>query len=383
MRAPRETWGSSMQAIIRFHDDPLFCDDGSTEIALRIWLSSAGAASTQVMRMLRENPESAAVRIYGTNISATAPALMACDVAEVEPYRVNDHVYAEFALDFCRRHGIDVLIPPRRLDALAGRAEEFARAGTRLMCAPPAAVNVLTSKSRTYEAARAAGIPVPEWRVVRDADQLRTAVEELGRPGESLCIKPAGEYSAFGFRIFDDGPLRLRDLLEAPRPLVSVTAVADALKRAADEEEKVPSFIVMPYLEGPEVSVDTLSAPGGRLLTAVPRAKDGRYRLLLEDPEATGIARAVVEHFGLAYLANVQLRRLRGASVLLEANPRPSAGVYQTAFSGLNLPWAAVRLLVHGDPGELPPPRLGGRIAVTETAAEVHPAVTAPAVHGS
>ncbi|MEV8114987.1 ATP-grasp domain-containing protein [Streptomyces xiamenensis] len=372
---------SSFQAIIHFHHGHASGNEGSTEIALRIWLSSAGTASTQVMRMLRENPDAAAVRIHGTNISPTAPALAACEVSEVEPYRVNNHVYAEFALDFCQRHGIDVLIPPRRLDALAGRAEDFARIGTRLMCSPPSAVDILTSKSRTYEAARAAGIPVPEWRVVRDADQLRTAVEELGREGETLCIKPAGEFSAFGFRIFDDAPLRLRDLLEAPRPLVSVTAVADALKRAADEEEKVPSFIVMPYLDGPEVSVDTLSAPGGRMVTAIPRAKDGRYRMLLDDPEPARIAGALVEHFRLSYLANVQLRRLRGRPVLLEANPRPSAGIYQTAFTGVNLPWAAVQLLLHGHPGDLPAPRLGGRIAVTETAAEVESPAAVPARH--
>jgi hypothetical protein len=65
--------------------------------------------------------------------------------------------------------------------------------------------------------------------------------------------------------------------------------------------------------------------------------------------------------------------------VLLEANPRPSAGVFQTAFTGLNLPWAAVRLLVRGEPGVLPEPRLGGRVAVTESAVQVGPQAPAQA----
>nr|WP_190232983.1 ATP-grasp domain-containing protein [Streptomyces avicenniae] len=321
--------------------------------------------------MLRDNPDATPVRIHGTNVDPAAPALAACDVAEVEPYRVSDRHYADFALDFCRRHRIDVLIPPRRLDALAPHAARFAEAGTRLMTSSPAAIRVLTSKSRTYEAARAIGVPVPEWRVVSDADGLRGAVEELGALGGPVCIKPAGEYSAFGFRILEDGPLRLRDLLEPARPLVSVGAVAEALKRAADAREKVPEFIVMPYLDGPEVSVDCLSAPGGALLAAVPRAKQGRYRLLLDDPELVGIAARVVGHFGLAYLSNVQLRHWQGRPVLLEANPRPSAGIFQTAFSGVNLPWAAVRLLTSGDAGAVDGLRLGGRVAVTEVATEV------------
>lgn len=321
--------------------------------------------------MLRDNPDAVDVRIYGTNVDRDAPALSACEVREVEPRYVGDDEYGAFALDFCRRHAIDVLVPPRRLAALAGLTHAFAETGTRLMCSPPAAIDVLTSKSRTYEEARAAGVPVPPWRVVADAQGFRDAVEELSADGERVCFKPAGEYSAFGFRILDDRPLRLRDLLAQPAPLASVGAVTDALRRAADEGEVIPEFLVMPFLDGPEVSVDCLSAPGGATLAAIARSKQGRYRLLLDDPTATGIARRLVGHFGLAYLSNVQLRHRDGEPVLLEANPRASAGIFQTAFTGVNLPWAAVRLLLRGDAGPLPQPRLGTRIAVTESATVV------------
>jgi hypothetical protein len=331
------------------------------------------------MRMLRENPDGVPVRIHGTNIDPAAPALAACDVGEVEPHRVDNDTYAEFALDFCRRHGIDVLIPPRRLDALAGRAADFAAVGTRLMCSSPAAVDVLTSKSRTYEVARAIGVPVPDWRVVSDADGLRAAVAELARTGESVCIKPSGEYSAFGFRILEDRPLELRDLLEPARPVVPVEAVASALERAADQGRRVPEFMVMPYLDDPEVSVDCLSTPGGTLLAAIPRAKEGRYRVLLDDPVYAELAGRLVAHFGLGYLSNVQLRHRAGRPVLLEANPRASAGIFQTAYSGVNLPWAAVRLLLTGDPGPLGALRLGGKVAVTEAVTEVAPGASVPA----
>jgi hypothetical protein len=323
------------------------------------------------MRMLRENPDGVGVRVYGTNVDRDAPALSACDVAEVEPRYVGDREYAQFALDFCRRHAIDVMIPPRRLPALAGHADAFAAVGTRLMCSPPAAIDVLTSKSRTYEAAREAGVPVPPWRLAADAQGFRDAVAEVAATGERVCFKPAGEFSAFGFRVIEDGPLRLKDLLVAPAPVASAAAVADALQQAADEGQKVPEFLVMPYLEGPEVSVDCLSAPGGDMIVGIARAKHGRYRHLLDDPSLVAIARRLVGHFGLAYLTNVQLRFLQGRPVLLEANPRPSAGIFQTAFTGLNLPWAAVRLLLTGDTGPLPAPRLGGRVAVTEVVVDV------------
>ncbi|WP_405584736.1 ATP-grasp domain-containing protein [Streptomyces sp. NBC_01190] len=321
--------------------------------------------------MLRDNPDAASVQIYGTNVDRDAPALTACEVREAEPRYVGDDEYGAFALDFCRRHRIDVLIPPRRLAALAGLTRAFAEIGTHLMCSPAPAIDVLTSKSRTYEAAGAAGVPVPPWRLVSDAEGFRAAAAELAADGERVCFKPAGEYSAFGFRILDDRPLRVRDLLAPAAPLASVGAVTDALRRAADEGESIPEFLVMPYLDGPEVSVDCLSAPGGSTITAIARSKQGRYRLLLDDPAVTAIARRLVGHFELAYLSNVQLRHRAGEPVLLEANPRASAGIFQTAFTGVNLPWAAVRLLLRGDAGPLPRPRLGARIAVTESATEV------------
>ncbi|BAW08462.1 conserved hypothetical protein [Nocardia seriolae] len=325
------------------------------------------------MRLLRENPDGFEVRVYASNVDPEAVALSACDVAEVEPRHVGNDEYARFALDFCRRHEIDVLIPPRRLDALADRLEEFAAVGTKVMCSPPAAVRMLTNKVRAYESAGAAGIPVPPWRAVSDAEGFRAAVAELSAEDEVLCLKPAGEYSAFGFRVLDDRPLSMASLLAPAEPSASVDAVAEALRRAAEEGERVPELLVMPYLDEPEISIDCLSAPGGELLVGIPRAKEGRFRTVLDDPELTDIARRLVKHFERSCLTNVQLRYYRGEPVLLEANPRPSAGLFHTAFTGVNLPWSAVRLLLHGDPGLTRQPRLGLRLAIAEAVMEVLP----------
>ncbi|MFC4375693.1 ATP-grasp domain-containing protein [Nocardia halotolerans] len=325
------------------------------------------------MRLLRENPDGVEVAIYASNVDPSATALSVSDVSAIEPRNVSNAEYAQFALDFCRTHRIDVLIPPRRLDALADRAADFAAIGTSLMCSPPWAVRALTDKVRTYEIAGAAGVPVPPWREARDADEFRTAVDELSLSGETLCIKPSGEFSAFGFRILDDRPLAMADLRVAPEPVASVEAVAAAMRRAAEQGEFVPPLLVMPFLEDPEISIDCLSAPGGELLMGIARAKQGRFRLLLDDPTLVEIARRIVQHFELAYLTNVQLRYRAGEPVLLEVNPRPSAGLFHTAFADVNLPWAAVQLLLRGDSGLRRSPRLGARLAVAEAVMEVSP----------
>ncbi|GGK49667.1 ATP-grasp domain-containing protein [Nocardia camponoti] len=327
------------------------------------------------MRLLRENPDGVDVVVYASNVDPDAVALRAADVAAVEPQHVSDPEYARFALEFCRRHAIDVLIAPRRLTALAGRIGEFAAVGTTLTCSPLASIRALTNKARTYELATAAGVPVPPWRVASDSVSLRAAVAELS--ADPLCIKPSGEYSAFGFRILDDRPLSVAGLRSAPRPVASVDAVANALDRAAAEGEKVPELLVMPFLDEPEVSIDCLSTRAGDLIVGIARAKQGRYRMLLDDPTLVDIAARLVAHFELAYLTNVQLRYYRGEPVLLEVNARPSAGLFQTAYAGVNLPWAAVRMALGSDAGLVGKPRLGVRLAVSEAVMEV-PLAAAP-----
>ncbi len=45
--------------------------------------------------------------------------------------------------------------------------------------------------------------------------------------------------------------------------------------------------------------------------------------------------------------------------VLMDVNTRPAGGLHQLALCGVNVPWAAVRLALGDDPGELEPPFLG------------------------
>jgi predicted ATP-grasp superfamily ATP-dependent carboligase len=130
-------------------------------------------------------------------------------------------------------------------------------------------------------------------------------------------------------------------------------------------------MLVAELLDGDELSIDVLSGDG-RLLAAVARSKGGPQwtRLLVDDPAALDLARRVVEAHGLRYLSNVQVRYGDGRCRLLEVNTRPASGLYQSVASGLNLPWAALRLLRDGavDVGV---PRTGATVLLREEAAEV------------
>ena len=71
----------------------------------------------------------------------------------------------------------------------------------------------------------------------------------------------------------------------------------------------------------------------------------------MRDPELQGIATALVEHLGLSFVSNVQLRRDRnGVPKLLEINPRFPGTMALTVHSGVNMPALAVDDLLGRNP---------------------------------
>jgi len=158
-----------------------------------------------------------------------------------------------------------------------------------------------------------------------------------------------------------------------PEPVpgnVEIELIISLLGSAAEEPV---DWLVMPRLSEPEVSVDCLTGPDGRVRLAVGRTKNGRRRGFTLHPKWIEPARLTAEAFGLHYLTNIQFRLLGDKPVLLDVNTRPAGGLHQLAQCGINVPWAAVRLALGEDPGELVPPFLGPDYAVVAGPRPVRP----------
>lgn len=350
-------------------------------MTLNIWLNRTYATNYWFLQMLRSNPDHRSVRLFATHTDETSPVLQAADVALPEP-RLTGDAYVDWALDFCRTHAIDVLLPGTGIAEIAARTADFAALGVTVLASPAASIALLDDKCATYASASRLGLPVPPWRQAQGADELEAAVASLREelePDETICIKPLSGVGAEGFRVLSDAPLSLDDLLAPPAHRVRLDEVAAALRTAQDADRAVPALMVMPYMASPEISVDCLSDPYGELLAALPRAKDGRRRTFLDDtPRAIDIARQITGAYQLAYLSNTQLRWWRGELALLEVNTRPSGGLFAASLTGVNLPWAAVRLAVDGDAGPLEP-TLGASFVTVETLVPL-PAAPTPSV---
>jgi hypothetical protein len=358
---------------------------------VRVWLNRTYAENVFFMDQLRSNPQLRPVEIHATHGDPDSPVLAAADTAAMEPEGLSPAAYVEYALDQCARHSFDVFVPVLHQAAIVAHRAEFAALGTALLAPPSEAVAVFQDKATAYQAVQAVGVPVPPWWRVRTEEELVAAVEALEAEGHKACFKPAAGAGGVGFRVITRAPFSLAHLNGFPSPYVPLDLVVEAL-RTADE---AVDWLVMPLLGQPEVSVDCLTAPDGRVRMAVGRTKNGRRRGFTLHPSFIEPARLLAEAFGLHYLTNIQFRMFGDDPVLMDVNTRPAGGLHQLSQCGINAPWAAVQLALGEEPGEMVPPLLGQDYTVlagprpvrplslpqqrTETPASTLPAVPAPA----
>ncbi|MEV4557251.1 ATP-grasp domain-containing protein [Kitasatospora sp. NPDC049285] len=311
---------------------------------VRVWLNRTYAENVFFIDLLRAAQRP--VQVLATHVDPDSPVLAAADLGILEPDGLSPDAYVEFALEFCARHDVDVFLPRLHQLAISLRRREFEALGTVLVCPPAAAIALFTSKVDGYEAMDAVGLPTPMWRPARDAAELLAAVEEIEATGAQACLKPASGAGGEGFRVLTREPFSLRRLagyVDASVQLDQVLAALDSATEPAD-------LLVMPFLSGPEVSVDCLADPDGRVLAAIGRTKQGRRRGFTVDPAYLEPARRLVEEFGVGFLSNVQFRHDRGRPVVLDVNTRPSGGLHQVRLCGLNLPAAAIELALGARP---------------------------------
>ena len=105
-------------------------------------------------------------------------------------------------------------------------------------------------------------------------------------------------------------------------------------------------MLLMPYLEGQEISVDCLRTKQGDII--IPRFKtDHRYSEICYDEERIAESRRILDALGLDVPVNIQFRSDGERYYLLEINPRMSGGLQLSCLAaGINVPDIAVSQMI-------------------------------------
>ena len=290
------------------------------------------------------------IRIIGADMSDDDTILQMCDAAYQVP-RCNDPSYIDSLLAICEKEKVDILLPimSAELNALAANRERFEAVGTYVSVSSMEALETANNKRKLFDFMKENGIPCAEYYAVHNTKEFQKAVSLLGYPEKKVCVKATDGSGSRGFRILSENASRLESFLhEKPTSeVISLNELLSILEEAKKNE--LPELLVMEYLPGVEYSVDLL-ADEGKVLAACCRKSlrmDNSIMLeavIVDNPCVTDLCSQVTEILGLDGNIGFDVReRSDGTPVIMECNPRITAGIPYFALAGVNLPYLCVK----------------------------------------
>lgn len=302
------------------------------------------------MACIKQNGERE-IRLIGADMSDDPTILQMCDAAYPVP-RGNDPAYVDVLIDICKKEKVDILLPIMsvELNALAENRDRFADVGTIVSVSDPAALAVANDKRKLLDYLREQGLPCADYYAVNSMDELLATVRKLGYPEKRVCVKATNGSGSRGFRLLDAKASRF-DMFLHEKPSAGVIRLEE-LTAILEEAEVFPELLVMEYLPGAEYSVDLLADQGKVLVGCCRKSLRMENSIMLDAeivdaPAVLELCAAVTEKLGLDGNIGFDLReRADGTPLIMECNPRITAGIPYFALAGVNLPYLCIKHLL-------------------------------------
>ncbi|MBP3360690.1 MAG: ATP-grasp domain-containing protein [Clostridia bacterium] len=258
--------------------------------------------------------------IHGTDTTNTAPALFFCDIPHIVP-KIKNPAYIPKLLEICREGKVDALIPTIDTDLLilSENKESFEKVGTKVLISNPEAIRICRDKRITGNFFGNCGLSYP-----RTFDNA--ADYSMNYP---CFIKPKdGSSSIFAYKVNNE------------RELMTYAV-------------QVPDYIIQPYIEGTEYTVDIFCDFEGNPIYITPRVRlavragEVLKTQILHDTRIIEEALSITEKFKPCCAITVQLIKesVTGENYYIEINPRFGGGAPLSMKAGANSAEALIRLL--------------------------------------
>ena len=139
--------------------------------------------------------------------------------------------------------------------------------------------------------------------LAHSVEEFREGYQKLKAHHARICYKLAQDEGARSFRVLDESTQTIKALLNPPNTKIHPET---ALKILSEYDFSVP-VLLMPYLDGTEISADCLDTDSG--LIVIPRYKTGgRFAEIRFNSEVTELSRRMAEKMHLQMPFNLQFR---------------------------------------------------------------------------
>lgn len=267
----------------------------------------------------------------------------------VEP-DVENEEYIAYCLDFCKSHNVDVFVPRKGMKYIIQHLDEFTALGIKVLCESNKEVfEIFDSKVKTASYFEDLNIvSVPESILVDSVDEFISAYNTIKANWGEVCIKYDSDEGGQSYKRISSHKPNIGRIAENNGLVYSLEYVIACLESA----ETFKPVVVMPYLDGTEISVDCLGV--GSKFIAVPRQKlSNRVTHFEQDSRLYAICRELWRASGLTAPFNIQFRYNKDTLYILEVNTRLSGGSWKAKYVGVDFMSLAIHNLL-GDDVEVP-----------------------------
>ncbi len=278
------------------------------------------------------------VRLIGADMNHDDTILQMVDKYYTVP-RGDDPSYADVILDICIKEHVDVVIPimSAELEILAKNADRFSAAGVALPVSQLDSLKIANNKLALFEYMQENGIPTARFCPVNSVEDVDKALEQVGVP---VVFKTTEGSGSRGMRIIDPSKSRF-DILFHEKPTSAYVTLKDFKETL--QEGAMPNMLAMEYLPGHEYTVDMLCENGKVFYSLCRRGLNVQTSIILDGvvedkPEIIKLCNQVAESLKLTGNIGFDVKeRADGTPVIMECNPRATAGISEFTASGVNL----------------------------------------------
>lgn len=302
----------------------------------KIWFMEGLSSQRDIIEGVREfsRHQQQEITIFASHRHARNEILSHADYALLEPTEEKERL--AFITSLVKRENISAIQAGRNSAWFESNRQQIESLGVKLTTG---AMNIETLRladdkyAFSQRMAQHGLAVVPSLRV-DSIDELKAFIANNPFNNESLCVKPIKGIYGMGFWRFDEAVSPMAAFTHPESRRVNPRFYLQAL----EEAESFEPMVLMPYLPGPEYSVDMV-VEQGHVVAAVARRKEGALQHLEITGEAFELGCACAKVMQADGIVNVQTRQnAQGEAVLLEINMRPSGGIGHTQHSGINLP---------------------------------------------
>ncbi len=334
---------------------------------LKVLLTGAGAPGMPgILRCLRAVKERE-LWLAGADMDESAPSRKAFDIFYKIPPAQDDN-FIDAVLKICIDEKLDIVIPcvTRELEKFSFAKQQFKENGIIVAVPDPEILINANNKGMLLTEMKNAGMRVPIFYIVSNAEEAREAIKMIGYPATGFCIKALTGNGSRAVRLIDPAISKSRLFFnEKPNGIYcSISNLEDIFYETPVFPQKM---MVMQLLKGAEFSTDIV-ARNGDVLAAVVRqglsvvSSNQTSSKVVDRPDLLKYCSDVVQLMDLSGNIGFDIKcDETGIPYIIEINPRLTGGIVTCFAAGANMPWLGVKSWL-GLPVTQPPIRYGVRM---------------------